>query len=160
MSTYNNRRNYNGNKRRRSGGNSKGSNFWQIVLTLVTIMLVFSVFPVLAAITGSSSDRPSEPSTPLDDGLVHFKLYTTIHGSGCPASTDDCHDDYVEFTCPEGSTWADVFGYDDDLDKEIYCSQSSVYVRYIDGTYGHGYQYAVSNVTPDDLIVPGASYGR
>lgn len=62
MSTYNNRRHYNGNKRRRSGGNSKGSNFWQIVLTLVTIMLFFSVFPVLAAITGHTHDVVNDPT--------------------------------------------------------------------------------------------------
>ena len=62
MSTYNNRRNYNGNRRRRSGGNSKGSNFWQIVLILVTIMLFFSVFPVLAALTGHTHDAANDPT--------------------------------------------------------------------------------------------------
>ena len=144
-------------KKRNYGGGAGG--FLSTVATILAILALLMVIPLLGSFSGSPSSRPLEPSTPLDDGLVHFKLYTTIHGSGCPDSIDDCYDDYVEFTCPEGSTWADVFGYED-FDKEIYCSESSVYVQCIDGTYGHGYQYAIPNVSPGDLIVPGVTYGQ
>lgn len=142
--------------RRRSGGSSKGFNVMQIVLSIVTIALLISVIPALAAITGNPIVRPTEP---VDDGLIHFKVYTTVHPYGCDGET--CYDDYVEFTCEEGLTWVQFACSDASRDSISYSTDPDY--AYVGACYttddgGHD-AYSFPDVKPTDLIVDGAVYG-
>lgn len=127
--------------------------FLDIVAKILIVMALLMGISLMASLSSNRVELPTQPTTPVDDGMITFQLFGTLeHAYQC----DGCSDNgYVTYTCAEGTTWEEFIGKGS---TPISRGETEIYVTYTMDGGGHSC-YTLPDVEITDVIIAGAKYG-